>query len=374
MNNNKISSRQMIFMLSIFRVAMSLSYLPSIEFPPYNQDTWIIVILSSLYAILFAIPLLFLTNKFNSYNMIECFFIVLGKWVGKLFVIVYGIYFFIYTIYLVVLENQLIAVSLLPATPNWVIVSMLLVFSLYLISKGLISIFWSGEFLATISFIGIIILLVLGLKTMDINVLRPILKDSSLKELNSGSFLASLIFLDIFLLTMGGKFLEDKRQINKIYIKSIIYSILFVVTSKIVIQTSLGIEQAKHSIYPFLVYTRLIKYNSILERIDVIYVTTWISAHSSKIAVYLLFSFMCFKNVFNINGKEKMVPTIMAILIGIVSVIISYDKVMGVSKIILQGVLYIPFIFTTIIPVFICIVYLFRRKTLKKYTIEEKQM
>lgn len=369
MSNNKISSRQMIVMLTIFRVSMSLSYLPSIEFPPHNQDTWIIVILSFFYAVIFAIPFLFLINKFKESNMIEYFSIIFGKWIGKVFIFLYGIYFFAYTIYLVVLENQLVSVNLLTTTPNWLVVSILMIFSIYLLSKGLILMFWSGELLAYISFVGIITLLILGLENIDLNILRPILQDSSLKDLNRGTFLSSLIFVDIFLLTMGGKFLEDKKQINKIYIKSVIYSIIFVVVSKIFIQTSLGIEQSKHTIYPFLVYSRLISYSSMIERIDALYVITWITSHSSKIAIYLLFTLMCLKDVLNVKRGKKLI-VVLTIAIGSIAVIISNNKIMGITRSILKGVLYIPFIFTTIIPAFICLVYFFRRKSLKKYTRE----
>lgn len=373
MSNDKISNRQMIFMLTIFRVTMSLSYFGSMDFPPSNQDNWIIILLSFLYAIFFAIPILFLVNKFKGLNMIEYFSIILGKKGGKIINLVYGIYFLAYSIYLIGIEAQLAGVNLLPSISNMVIIGLLLIVSLYILSKGIVLMFWSGEMISSLAFIGIILLVIAGLKNVDINLLRPILKDSTLMEINKGTFLTSLIFTDIFLLSMGAKYLTDKKSINKVFIKSVIYSLLFVTTINIVIQASLGVEQSKNLIYPFLIYSRLIKYSSVFERIDILYVITWLSAHTGKVAIYLFFSLMCFKDVFNIK-KGRALVIILTIIVGVVSINLTNKELLGVNEFFLKNVLYIPFIFSTIIPTLICIVYFFRRKTLKKYTIEEKQL
>ncbi|OLS03654.1 GerAB/ArcD/ProY family transporter [Tissierella creatinophila] len=373
MNNNTISSRQMVIMLVMFRVTMSLSYFLSMDFPPSNQDNWITILFSSIYIILFSLPLLFLTNKFSGFDMIEYFSIILGKWVGKIVIILYGIYFLTYTIYLVVLQNQLVAVSVLPRTINLITISFILVLALYMLSKGIILLFWSAELIASAAFGGIIILILLGLKNVDIMELFPILRDSSFKDLNKGSFLTSLIFVDIFLLTIGGKFLEDKKKINKILLKSVVYSQFTVTIILIVIQTSVGLQQASHAIYPFLLYTRLIKYSSILERIDLLYVITWLSLHGGKVGLYLLFSLKCFKEGLNIK-KNKLITLCLMIIVLIVSNLLANRVVLGINIVLLTDMLYIPFIFTTILPCFISIVYFFRRKTLKKYTIEERQL
>lgn len=373
MDNDKISNRQMLLMLTIFRITMSLSYLNALHFPPKNQDNWIIILLSFFYVIFFSTPLLFLINKFKDFNMIECFSLILGKKTTKVIKLAYGIYFLVYSISLVVIESQLVSISLLPSTPNWAIVALLLMVGLYILSKGIIQIFWSGELVSSVAFLGIVLLLVLGFKNVDIKLLLPILKDSTIRELNKGSFLTSLIYTDIFLLSMGAKHLEDKESINKIFIKSAIFALSFVTIIIIVVQTSLGVQQARHFIYPFLIYSRLINYTSMLERIDILYAVTWISAHSGKVAIYLLFSLMCFKDLFNIR-KSKALALILGIVVGVVSIKIVNRRVIGINAFFLNEALYIPFIFTTIIPTFICIVYFFRRETLKKYTIKEKQM
>lgn len=364
MKNKNISSRQMIITIVIFRVTMAMSYLTSLDFPPCNQDNWMILLFSVFYIILFSMPLLFLTNRFNNFDMIEYFSIVLGKWIGKIMIVLYGVYFLLYTLYLTILEVQLIGTNLLPDTAYWLTITMLLITSLYILSKGMIMTFWSEELIGTLSLVGLILLLVLGFKDVDMTELLPVLKDSTLRQINKGSFLSSLIFVDIFVLTMGGKFLEDKRQINKTFLKSVIYSIILVIAIMIVIQTTLGVEQAKHTIYPFLSYSRLIQYDATLERIDIIYTITWLGAHTGKIAIYLLFSSMCFKTSFNIK-RGKWIGLVLAILIGTVSNFITIRELMAIKTETLKSFLYIPFVFTTILPFFICAVYFFRKKTLK---------
>lgn len=366
MNGEKITTRQMILLLTVFRLSLIVSYMPSLDLPPANQDMWIVIFLSLFYSILMRIPILFLVNKFNNLSIIGYSEKILGKFLGKLVGILYGLYFAIYATFVITIQAQLVAADILPNTPNWLIIGILVVTSLYIGSKGLIVIFRTGELIAPITLVSIIILIVLGVRSVEFSTFLPILADSKFSEINIGAILLSFLITDIFIIAMNAPYLENKKDINKIYVKASIYSILLSVISVMVTQGTLGIEQARHANYPFLIYTRLIKYESILQRIDAIYVITWISTNTLRKLIYTYISYMSFKEVFNKEGGQW-IHYFIGITIGLIAIQLANTKVITTEDSMLNKFFIISsIIFLTIIPLITLIVYFFRRKTLNR--------
>lgn len=366
MYTEKITTRQMILTMTIFRVTLVISYMPSTQLPPANQDVWVVLLLSIFYVTIMRIPLLFLANKFNDITMMEYQEKILGKFLGRLITFLYGLYFGFTAIYTILIQNKMVGVDILPRTPYWIIMLPILIISLYVGSKGLKTIFWAGDLLTPVTLISIILLLILGLQNVDFNVLLPILADSTFKEINIGAIMLSFILTDIFVLGMGVPFLENKKDINKIFLRVTIYSKLLAIIAVIVTQASLGIEQTRHSNFPFLIYTRLIQYNSAFQRIDPLYVIAWLSSNIGRIIIYIYFSYMNFNRVFNIKNR-KYIFYIICITVNLIALYLSNKGV----RVMIQspftiGNMYISAIFIIVIPLFTTIVYFFRRNSLEK--------
>jgi len=364
MNTEKITSRQMILTIIIFRLSLVISYMPPIELPPANQDVWIIVVISIFYVAITGAPILFLANKFRDMTMMEYFEKILGKMLGKFIIFLYGLYFGFNAVYGIILQNRIVGIDLLPQTSYWVMIVPIIVLSIYVCSKRLEDIFRIGDLISPIVLTAIIILIILGLQNAEFTELLPILSDSTFKEINTGSFTLAFVFVDIFIFIMSIPFLEEKDNINKIYGKIIIYSKFLIIIIIIVTQAALGIEQTRHVNFPFLIYTRLIEYNYMLQRIDPLYVIVWLYASIGRIIIYIYFSYMIFQSIFNIKNEKIIIYTV-CVLVGLASLYLSNTSVKFMS--------HSPFadarallsaIFVTIIPLFITIVYFFRRKSL----------
>lgn len=366
MNKDKISSRQAILILTMFRLTLVLSHTPALDLPPANQDIWMIVILSFFYTTLLRIPLLFFANKFKDISMMEYIELIMGKFIGKLIIIIYGLYFAAYSIYVITVQTNLAGVAILAKTPYWLLIAFVTIISIYICLKGLVMIFWTGEFILPISLVSIIFLILLGLKFVDFALLLPILSDSSFLDINKGAIMLSLILTDIFILIMSLPYLECKKDINKIFIKSSIYSSLLVIAIIIVTQGALGIEQAKHSNYPFLVYTRLIKYQSVFERIDLFFILAWLGANVGRIIIYTYLSYMVFEYLFKVKESKSLIYTI-CIFISMVSIyLVNTGFRISSGELLNAFLMYSTTIFIIIIPSIAMIVYFFRRKSIDK--------
>lgn len=366
MNNDKISTRQAILILTMFRLTLVVAYTPALDLPPGNQDIWIIVLLSLVYTALLRTPLLFLANKFKDISMMEYIEKIMGKFIGKLIIIIYGLYFAAYSIYVITVQTHLAGVAILAKTPYWLLITFVTIISIFVCLKGLVMIFWTGEFIIPISLISIVFLILLGLKNVDFSVILPILSDSSFLDINKGAIMLSLILTDIFILIMSVQYLECKKDINKIFIKSGIYSSLLVIVIVIVTQGALGIEQARHSNYPFLIYTRLIQYQSVFERIDLFFILAWLGANVGRIVTYTYLSYMSFEHLFKVKESKPLIYTI-CISVSMVSLYLTNTGFRISSNGLLNAFLmYSTLIFVLIIPLIAMIVYFFRRKSINK--------
>ena len=87
--SEKVSSYQVILLLIAYRLVIAFSFLPAANVPPGNQDMWIVVFLSIPYTVLFCFPILFLSNRFNKYTLIEYMGIIFGKHLGKIIGLIY---------------------------------------------------------------------------------------------------------------------------------------------------------------------------------------------------------------------------------------------------------------------------------------------
>ena len=363
-NTTKISSYQVILIIIIYRVIIAFTYLPIVNSPPGNQDIWIMLLLSIPYTIVIGLPILYLSNKFNDLTIIEYTEKILGKVIGKITGIYYTGFLLMFCIILVATLVEILDTTMFVETPTWVIAIIMLLTCAYISFKGLEPIARGAEIFVPFILGVVLLFMVLGYNNYDFTVLLPVLKDSTFKELNIGALDRSIKFSDIIILAMITPHLERKEDLNKVYIKSIVYSIIIVLLLTITTQAALGIEYAKHTSFPFFTFNRLIDLFDFIQRIDVLSVIAWIAGNVGKIAGYLYFTTVAFSQTMNRQKNEPYIIP-MAIIVLIVTVLIKDRRsILEVGKVLENIILITSTITIFVIPLFTLIVYFFRRKKL----------
>ena len=361
----KVSSYQIILLIIIYRMIIAFTYGPAINTPPGNQDVWIALLLSIPYTILIYLPILFLSNKFNNLTIIEYMEKIFGKFIGKLVGFFYTVSFLTSCTIFVSTLLEMLGSTVFPETPVWVTSLFMITTCTYIASKGLESIARGAEIIVPF-IIGIIFLiLVLGYKNMDLTVLLPILSDSTFKSINIGAIDFAFKFSDVLILAMITPHLEKKEEFNKIFLKSLIYSMLMVIIVVIASQAALGVEQAKHDNFPSFTYTRLINLLDFIQRIESLYVVSWIAGNIGKISGYLYFTTVALSQTTKRKeNKSYIIP--IGIIIFISSIIIKdRHSIIGTPKSTEDITLIMSIISMLIIPLIALIVYLLRSKIFK---------
>lgn len=364
--NEKISSRQVILLITICRVTIILTIMSTIYMPPANQDIWIINILSFFYTILLTRPIVFLTNKFNDLSTIGYMEKIFGKIIGKIIGILYAVFFVAIAILFFYITIQMIRTSFLVYANPSIIVFVLISCCIYFSSKGIKVIAKSSELFGPVILSAMILFIFLGYNKVDLTVLLPIYKDSTFLDINYGALLLSCIFLDIHILSMIVPWMENKEDINKVSIKAILYPIIIVLMVVIVTQTSLGVEQAKHSNFPFLAFVRLINVNSIFERIESVYIIMWLVAMIIKITTYIHMASQAITEVLR-KKENNLILYSVGVIVALSTYYIAEFRPLLIETASTSKLEYIVYItFTTFIPLIAVIVYFFRRKSLNK--------
>lgn len=359
---DKIYTHQAIFLITIYRCIIPLTYAPLIKSQYANQDIWIMILLSIPYTILISFPLLYLTNKFKGMNLLEYTEKIMGKIIGRILSIVYGIFFLLCLIFFTCIFIEILNSALYPNTPPWVNMSILIVTILYIVSKGPMNIARLSEMLSPLLLFTFLMLLVLGFENYDFDFLFPILKDSTFKQLNLGAMFNSVLYIDILFLVMIASNLEEKKDLNKIFIHSLLYTTIVSLLTSVAIQATLGITYTKYVNFPFYNFARLIRIGDTMG-FDLLYIFIWIIGVILRISGYFYISTIALRKIFNVGNQ------IIYILVTIVMTVALYIQ----SKRTIVTEKAVPLVFivgvtvTSVIaiPLILLITYFFRRKKLK---------
>lgn len=365
MYEEKVTRRQVTLLLIISRLSIAISTMPTINIPPYNQDIWVAVLLSYFYSIVIMLPLLFLANKLREYNLIGYLNKLYGKIMGRLIGFFYGLFFIANAVNGITNQMELVVSTILSQFPIIWIILLLGITSIYTVSRGLIARARGVEIFGPLAIFIMLFLVVMGLGDVDFNFLLPILRDSSLVDINKGGLQLSLFYVDIFLLVMIVPDLENKREINKIFLQSLLASTLLLAIMVIVSQGLLGLEQIRHSNFPFFLYTRNIDVGTLFERIDALFVLGWLLASLARVNGFFYLSVRTFRELLGKDLREKYMVTVIGLILSSISLYILNNTSVNLNRSSANGVYNIIFfIFVIGIPLITCIVYMFRRKTL----------
>lgn len=362
----QVSSLQVTLLIIILRVVIAFSYLPSVNSPPANQDVWISELLSIPYTILICLPFLFLSNKFNDYTFIEWLQIIFGKVVGKVIGILYSGVFSLFCLIFVMILAEILGSTMFTETPNWAIILIMLLTCSYIVYKGLRPMTKGAEVFVPVIMIITYIFPILGYKDFDFKILLPILKDSTFRDINFGAINNAFRFSDIMILCMYTPYLEEKKDLNKIFFKSLIWSTIILVSITVLCQTALGIEQTKHLNFPYFTFARLISVFDVVERIESIYVIGWIVSNIGKISAYFYFATLSLSQIFNKKDNRVYIIPLSIIIFIISSTIRGKRPVVGVNQFFKKIAFNTVLIFVLIIPLIAVIVYFIRRRFLEK--------
>lgn len=360
--NIKISTIQIIMMIIICRLFTSYSYMPILETPPANQDVWVIILLSIIYSLLFAIPLLYLGSKFANISIMNYIELICGKIFGKIIGGLYVLFFFIIAFMQMALLQDFIRTTILIKTPVPVVLFFMAVVCIYLVFMGLEPIARTVEIFLPIIILTITAFFLIAFAEMNFTAFLPVLKESRFADLNFGGSIVGIKFCDMVLLSMLTPHLPKGTNLPKLVITTlIIYSAIFLMML-VSVQATLGIEQAKHAAYPYYTFVQQIKLSEMIQHIEIIAVTSIFFALFIKFSMYLYLTSVALAKTFNFkNNKLSLIPIALVIIVALSWTDIGKDVFLN-NIISYKISSYIYLVYILVLPLVLLLVYFLRRK------------
>lgn len=359
----KLSYNQVLLLIVVFRLILGLTYMPVVHVSVGNQDTWIILLLSIIYKLIFNFPLIYLSNKFNNYNLLEFADKIMGKFLGTIITVFYTIIFLLANILFATIFIEILDVALFPLTPTWFNTILAFITCAYISYKGLTGLSRFGEVVVPIIIGMTFFLVLLGIHNFDFGELLPIMSDSTFKEINIGAINSTFRFADILILIMMTPNLKNKKDLNKIFINATVFSTLMVTILIVATQLALGVEYTKHANFPFLIYTRIISIGETYG-FDSLYIGIWIIGNIMKISIYLYFTTIALEKLTKKSNKLFIIPV--SILLTVITIYIKDRRPLLPLAIEINSIIRLLTILAVVaVPTIMLIVYFFRRKKLK---------
>lgn len=369
-----ITSAQLVLLLLGSAVMIPYTTMPAITLPPANQDVWMIPILSMVYRILLALPLLFLVYKFKSIKVNECFEILMGKIIGRLFMVIFVAFFIFAQYYSVSASVLFINSSVYPETPRWALALYILVPIAYTASKGAGTMARLSAFIVPYILVTIVVFFMISFKDIDLFVLKPIFVDSGFAKLNLGAFLDAHKMTELIILLVFSGNIDKDTKLSRVFA---IFLIVFTVSMVLMIIptiTILGLDVAKHMDNPYFVLTKQVRAYDFIQRLESFNVLGWFIGILLKMALYNYMSSYFISGITGSKTTYKMFVIPVAIVIFILIMIPKINQY-STFQFLLNPKTYAAIALTpmVVVPIIMCIVYLVRKDKVQKAIREKVQ-
>ncbi len=303
---------QFIFFIVQTQIGVGVLSLPySVFTAGAKSDAWISVIVAGLFVQLLILMFWLLTRRYPTLTFYEILSITFGKRIGAVFKLLYVIYFLVISSLILILFNQVVETWAYPRTPNWAIVLMLVIMTYYLTIEKLriISRFYV---LVSIFLLAILFLTLPAYQHIDIRYLMPIGHSGIANILLSGKeALFSLLGFEFLIFLLP--FVKGNNK-QKLYYASIANVLVTVYYSYITFLTLTFFSPVEITLIPQPVLYLINAFTfTIVERVDIIFLSIWFISVFTSYCSYVYFSALGLANTFSLKKHKFLVPIILVL-------------------------------------------------------------
>lgn len=290
----QISNRQLFWLIMTIEIGMNLLLSINFAIQSSKQDVWISMILAGLVSLFIGWICIKVSLLYPDQTLMEFTTTILGKGLGK----VVGLFYLAqwYWVVAVMLREEytFVRLSLLPKTPDYLIVLTMLAVVVYAVYKGGIeTIGRLSELWGPILLLILVFTIILTSHNLRVHALMPIYSDSGMLPIMRGALTptsllgeVSLIMMLISFTSFSGK-TDKQRQLSKSILSAVFLSTTFLIVGAVWVIMTFGAELAARIHYPFFEMVKLVYLMEFIQSLEIIMVSIWVISVFIKQSVYL---------------------------------------------------------------------------------------
>lgn len=296
----EVSNRQLFFILVITVMGFSVIELPKTMAQTAGTGAWLSLLLAAIIFSILAAIMAYLGTLFKGMTLFEYSQLLVGKPVAYLITSIYTLYFLTILAMLNRSAAEIIRIDLLFKTPQWDTMLVMLIFSGYAASKGVINVGRILEYFGSLILLIAICIHFAMLTQGELLNIQPFFDATELPKYFAAIPVTILSFLGIEVITI----LPLSNENAKKTILYVIWAELFVGLLYILITEStymlLGVEDAKNYKDVLVVAIRRLDISQLqfLKRLDIFFFMSWLFALFSTFTVLAYTVSAFFKKLF----------------------------------------------------------------------------
>ncbi len=312
-------------MLGVSSVTVTghLLYIPIITHYA-GRDSWIALLFASVPAVLIGLFVSILAQRFNGCTLIEYTQLILGKWIGKIFVVMFLLYFLHEATLSIRGFGEFYTSAITPRTPIVVFLIAILILAAYAVRNRLEVLARTNQaFLVMMIPIGIVAS-ILTHKDKDYRNFLPVL-ENGLDSVLLGTLSITSVYSSFFVLSMIFANVSSTKSLKKYTIFTMLILIGMFIGPLTGVIAIFGEERSVGLYFPTFQMLRDIEIGA-LQRLDIIGVMLWALGSFTKVSLFLYALVVGIAQLFHIKDYVILVGPVSA-LIAIVSIINSEDLI-----------------------------------------------
>ena len=268
-----ITELQWIALFVGLLVGVGITTLPRELVDEAGRDGWITILAGTVLALIYAKICLYYAKRFPEMTLAESIQLVLGKWIGRLVIVVYALYTLVLTGIVIRTFLEIIHIYFEVSAPTWSKGLIPLIVIVYMSRCGMATLARMAEIILMLT-IPFFILMTFSFSEGDLVHILPIFEEGV-----RAPFMAvpvvSFAFLGIeTIILVFYPYLEKKSTAHRVTYMGIAFICIFYLVVYLATLTVMGKEQVGLFIWPFVEILKIITV-AIGERIDNVFLYFW---------------------------------------------------------------------------------------------------
>ncbi|GLC29086.1 GerAB/ArcD/ProY family transporter [Clostridium omnivorum] len=317
MNNprHEITSVQLMGFIVSAQIGIGILTLPSILAQKVGHDGWISVIGAGGICLVEGLFITYLLKGYSNKSIFEINNIIYGKILGAILNLGFILYLLFITGITLRVFEEAVNIIILKLTPPIVITLLILLSTIYGISKGL-KVICRFAVMLLFSYFILIITLLLVLKYTRYTYLLPVGK-AGFMPIIQGIKMSSYSFLGFELIAFIYPNIKDKANAPKYMVISLIFTTIYYAVSVIVSIMVFGETKLSMLVFPVYNMEQAIEV-PVIERLDTLYILFWFPTMASTVRAYLFSSYYSISMLFKVKKRNPLL-----FIVVVVEIIIS---------------------------------------------------
>lgn len=339
-NGNRITPSQAVALLVSTMIGTGILTLPRLLAVEVGPDSWFVLIISGIVTFILSLFISYIVSRMDKPTFTEYLLNRTGRLIGTLLTLLYTIFFLVVSAYTVRIFADVMTTYVLVETPEWFIMILLLLLTIYVSVSGIVTTTKVDQILFPFIIFFVALIFLAPINKVDLTEFLPFFRNSA-GGLARTTFNAIYTFLGFELLLIAAPHITDKSKGTTILKITFIVVTLVYLYIVIVVIAVLGLAKTKITIWPSMsIMMSVSGPGRLLERLGAVAVSTWVLIVFTTVSGYYSGSVTMFANLFR-NKDVRLYAILFAPIVYIIAmlpknvlqtdIILKYANNMGIA-------------------------------------------